>query len=151
MYTENDKIQIRQSVVKYSCILAVMAIGLITLYVLGLKWGLQWVSQVTGAVLYGVICYMWLMYLWPCIRYWVFLKDMGKGLSREVTGRVVEVSGEEELQDGVRVYPVRILLDVEEDERIVYLNVSKSAGFPASGARVRLNCFGRHIKEIAAV
>ena len=150
MYTQNDKVEIRQSIVKYALILLVMLIALIAVYVVGLNKGIQWLTQAAGLALYAVTCYMWIMYLWPCIRYSIFLKDMEKGLSREIAGRIVEVSGEEELQDGVRVYPVRVLLDAEDDERIVYLNVSKSQEFPASGTQVRLSCFGRHIKEVAA-
>ena len=57
------------------------------------------------------------------------------------------ITDQEDLQDGVRVLPVHIFLESEQDERIVYLDVSKADQFPAPGARVRLNCFGRHIKE----
>ena len=150
MYTQQDKLEIRQSIVKYAVILAVLAAAVLAVYVVGIVKGVQWIVQASGLVLYGVFCYMWFMYLWPCIRYSVFLKDMDTGLSREVCGSIVEVAKEEELQDGVRVYPVRVLLEEEEDERIVYLNVSKAEMLPANGTKVRLSCFGRHIKEVAA-
>jgi hypothetical protein len=88
----------------------------------------------------------------------------------------VEVSEKEEAQDGARVLPVRIRLDEAslkaqgapgasvasrrmglesaqdtEDERIVYLNVSKRGLMPPEGTRVLLHCFGRHIKAVERI
>ena len=140
MYTQQDKNEISRRIRKYSVITAILAIALIAVEVVGLKMRLEALSMMAVFV-------MWSMYLWPCIRYSGFLKDMSTGLTRELTGSIVEVSAQEDYQDGVRVLPVRIFLDKEQDERIVYLDVSKADQFPASGARVRLNCFGRHIKE----
>lgn len=148
MYTQQDRDQIRQRIGKYTVITVVLSAALLTGYVLGMVKRSQQLSMVTGCGLFAEICFMWCVFLYPCIRYRQFLKDMQTGLTRELKGSVVEVSDKEDLQDGVRVVPVRILLDEEQDERIVYLNVSKAEGFPASGESVRLNCFGRHIKEV---
>ena len=105
-------------------------------------------AMVAAVLIVATVCFGCGMYLYPCIRYRCFLVDMEEGLSREMAGTIVEVAQEEDLQDGVRVLPVRILLDEEQDERIVYLNASKAEGFPPSGTKVKLNCFGRHIKEV---
>lgn len=146
MYTEQDRIQIRQRIQKYSCITAVFTLAVIALYVVCLKQRWEIMTMVTGAVLFAVIAFGWLMFIWPCVRYSMFLKDMKEGLGREVKGSIVEVSAQEDYQDGVRVLPVRIFLEEEQDERIVYLNATKAEGFPKAGAKVTLNCFGRHIK-----
>ena len=151
MYTEQDRIQIRQRITKYSLITAVIFAAQIALLVVGLKQRWEIGIAVIACSMFAVICFMWLMFLWPCIRYSIFLKDMSEGLGREVVGSVVEVSQQEDVQDGVRVLPVRIFLESEQDERIVYLNSSKAEGFPKPGEKVRLKCFGRHIKEIASV
>ena len=74
--------------------------------------------------------------------------EMEAGLSREMRGRIVEVSNKEDLQDGVRVLPVRIYLEDEQDERIVYLNASKKDMFPNEGENVILHCYGRHIRGV---
>lgn len=149
MYTEEDRIQIGRRLWRYALISAVLLGLLIAGDVVGMinRWEL-WV-MVDGVIIFIVACYMWLMYLWPCIRYRGFLKDMQNGLSREIAGSIVEISQSEEVQDGVRVLPVRVFLEEEQDERIVYLNASKAGQFPKAGAHVRLNCFGRHIREVA--
>jgi len=87
-------------------------------------------------------------YLLPCLRYRGFLRDMETGLSREMTGRVIEISDIPEEHDGARVLPVRLLLEDQNDERLIYLNASKRALFPAPGARVHVTLFGRHIRTV---
>ena len=149
MYTQQDKNEISRRIRKYSVITAILAVALIAVEIVGLKMRLEALSMIDFALLFAVVFFMWSMYLWPCIRYNTFLKDMDTGLAREVTGSIVEISKQEDYQDGVRVLPVRIFLEKEQDERIVYLDVSKADQFPAPGAKVRLNCFGRHIKEAA--
>lgn len=149
MYTNKDKDEITRRIRKYSVITAILAAVLIAVEVVALKQRLEVLAMADAGLLFAVVFFMWGMYLWPCIRYNTFLKDMSTGLTREMTGSIVEVSKQEDYQDGVRVLPVRIFLDKEQDERIVYLDVSKAEQFPASGAKVRLNCFGRHIKEVA--
>lgn len=151
MYTEQDRTDIRQRVVKYSVILAVILAALIAVYVMCMIVRIQWLAMIDAVAMFAAACFMWSVFLYPCIRYMGFLKDMQTGLARVISGSVVEVSEKEDLQDGVRVLPVRIFLHEEQDERIVYLNASKADGFPAVGTEVRLNCFGRHIKEVAAV
>ena len=151
MYTEQDRTDIRQRIVKYSVILAVILVALIAVYVMCMIVRIQWLAMIDAAAMFAATCFMWCVYLYPCIRYMGFLKDMRTGLAREIRGSVVDVSEKEDLQDGVRVLPVRVFLHEEQDERIVYLNASKADGFPAVGTEVRLNCFGRHIKEVAAV
>ena len=78
-----------------------------------------------------------------------------EGENLVITGRNVKKleDAKDELENlyGVRVLPVRIFLNDEQDERIVYLNASKTAGFPAVGSEVKLSCFGRHIREVVAL
>lgn len=149
MYSQQDQVEINGRIKKYAVITAILTAALIAADVVGAKMRIEWLVMVVGALLFIVNCFMWVLYLWPCIRYSIFLKDMRTGLAREMTGELLSMS-EEELQDGVRVLPVHILLK-EDDERIVYLNASKAEGFPKMGERVHLNCFGRHIKEVSVV
>ena len=151
MYTEQDRTDIRQRLVRYSVILAVILVALIAVYVMCMIVRIQWLAMADAVAMFAAACFMWCVFLYPCIRYMVFLKDMRTGLTREMVGSIVEVAEKEDLQDGVRILPVRIFLQDEQDERIVYLNASKVGGFPKAGTEVRLSCFGRHIKEVAAV
>ena len=146
MYSEQDRIQIQQRIKRYSLIMLPILAVLIAAYVYGLKARVQMCSMISGCLLFIFVCFMSMMFFWPCVRYLRFLKDMEDGLTREMSGRIV--SGKEDLQDGVRVLPVRILLSEEQGERIVYLNATKAEGFPKPGESVHLNCFGRHIKEV---
>ena len=150
MYTQQDKIQVRGRIIKYCTITGIFTAALIALYVVGLiqRWKIG--VMATGGAIFAVICFGWLMFIWPCVRYSFFLRDMTNGLTRVVTGSIVEVSQQEDYQDGVRVLPVRIFLDEEQDERIVYLNATKAEGFPKAGTQVELRCYGRHIKEVVS-
>ena len=61
----------------------------------------------------------------------------------------IEVEGLGEASVSVDV-PVsgRIWLDSEDDERIIYLNVSKRDRFPGEGEWVRLRLYGRHVAAV---
>ncbi len=148
MYTQQDQIQNKNRIIKYCVITGVVLAAMIALYVMGIKNRWEMVVMVDGCVMFAWTCFMWLMFIWPCLRYSFFLKDLRQGIGRELTGSIVEVSADEELQDGVRVLPVRIFLDSDQDERIVYLNSTKTEGFPKPGTKVTLGCFGRHIKQV---
>ena len=148
MYTQQDKIQTKNRIIKYSVIAGAIEAALIAALVMCLKDRWEVMTSVSAGAMFIVACFMWLMFIWPCIRYMFFLNDMEKGIGRELKGCVVEISAQEEMQDGVRVLPVRFFLEGEEDERIVYLNATKTEFFPKAGDKVTLKCFGRHIKEI---
>ena len=151
MYTEQDKKMIVGRIRKY-CIMTVILLALlIAVDVVGLIKRWEILVMVVGGLLFVAGGFMWIMYLWPNIRYYTFLRDMKNGLSREVEGNIVEISAQEDYQDGVRVLPVRIFNEEDQDERIVYLNVSKADQFPKAGENVRLNCFGRHILEVTVL
>lgn len=151
MYTEQDMLQIRQRIKKYCLILVPLVVALVIGYIACLRLRTQVGAIVFSILIFSTICFLWAMYLYPCIRYSRFLKDMDEGLTREMAGSIVEISDKVDLQDGVRVLPVRIFLEEEQDERIVYLNASKANSFPKPGAKVQLSCFGRHIKEVAVM
>lgn len=151
MYTEKDRWEIRGRLAKYCAITAVLLGGLLTVYVMGMicRWGIG--VMVCGVLMFILLLFMIAMYIYPCGRYGKFLTDMERGLRRTVDGRIVEISEQEDLQDGVRVLPVRILLCGAQDERIVYLNVSKRSLFPEAGTEVHLSCFGRHICSVEVI
>jgi len=148
VYTQQDRIQTKNRIIKYSVITGVLVAALIVLFAACIVNRWEIMTSVSACAMFAVVCFMWLMFIWPCVRYMVFLRDMADGIGRELTGSVVEISAQEELQDGVRVLPVRFFLDSEQDERIVYLNATKTEHFPKAGEQLTLKCFGRHIKEI---
>lgn len=118
---------------------------------------LGYVKRVKGLALGGLAllaaaaCFGIAFFLWPCLRYRGFLRDMREGLSREMVGSVVSVADAPEPQDGARVLPVHILLTREQDERIIYLNASKRDQMPPLGTEARFVLYGRHIREIIPV
>lgn len=166
MYTEQDSIDSGRAA-KRSWIGTGIAAGLVlAAYIYAMAARVQWLAYAAGALLFVAVAYGAIAHIAPNVRYQRFLRDMQLGGSHDMVGTLVTVTQEEELQDGVRVYPVHLLLDEdqvahdttsnaarrleeapEKDERILYLNVSKAANFPPAGARVKLRCFGRHITE----
>lgn len=174
MYSDKDITEINAKLRKNWLVLGPILAALLAAYVFALAKRVEWLAMVVGPLLFVAACYGILAYLWPNYRYRGFLTDMANGLSRDVKGTVLEISATPELQDGARVLPVRVKLDPDaeqaanrgsaaaarlsvesdedtQDERIVYLNVSKREGFPGPGAAVVLHCFGRHIKAVEAL
>ena len=151
MYTQQDQIQNKNRIIKYCVIMGIVFIGMLVVYIMGIKNRWQSVVMTDSCAMFAWVCFMWVMFIWPCIKYSFFLKDLKQGIGRELTGSIVEISGNEDYQDGVRVLPVRFFLESEQDERIVYLNATKTEGFPAAGTRVKLGCFGRHIKQVTVL
>lgn len=151
MYSEQDIIDINRRISRIRIGLWPVWIALAALSALGYvrrikPLALGGLAVLAAAVLFGVI-----FFLWPCLRYRGFLRDMQKGLSREMVGSVVSVAENPEPQDGARVLPVHLLLTEEQDERIVYLNASKRDRLPPPGTEVRLRLYGRHIREVLPV
>ena len=172
MYTEQDLNVINARIRKNWLVLGPILAALLAGYIYALSAGIEWLAMVLGALLFVAACYGLLAYLIPNMRYRGFLLDMEAGLSRDVRGTIVEISGTPELQDGAMVLPVRVKLDPDqlesampvgtveskrlglesqedtEDERIVYLNTAKRAMLPGPGTEVVLHCYGRHIKSV---
>ena len=147
MYSERDLAEINRRIRNNWLALIPVLLILLAALIAGLIWRVKGLVMAAGPLMGVAVVYGVLAHLWPNIRYRGFLRDMADGLSRQLEGTVVEISEKEELQDGARVLPVRLCLDDADDERIVYLNATKRDAFPEAGARVRVNCFGRHIRE----
>lgn len=147
MYSEKDLIEINGKIKKNIRVWAPIIVVLAAIYAAALIFRVQWLAYAAAVLISIAACYGILAYLIPNTRYRRFLMDMEEGLSREMKGRIVEISNKEDLQDGVRVLPVRIYLEDEQDERIVYLNASKKDMFPGEGENVILHCYGRHIRN----
>ena len=172
MYSERDMAEINGKIRKSCLALGPVLAALAAAYVYALSARVKWLAMVAGPLLFVAACFGFLFFLWPNLRYRGFLRDMQQGLSRDVKGTIVSISEDAQLQDGAMVLPVRVRLDPDadaaeakqtsalaerlrletdddtRDERIVYLNASKRAGFPGPGARVTLHCFGRHIMRV---
>lgn len=151
MYTEKDMLDINRRIARYRNRLAPVVLALLALSALGYARRVRPLALGALALATAAACFGLIFYLWPCLRYRAFLKDMGEGLSREMVGTVVSVSDAVELQDGARVRQVHILLTEEQDERIIYLNASKGEFMPPVGVEARFKLYGRHIREIVPV
>ena len=152
MYSQEDKNVMRRRLWKYCIIAAFGALICIAGFVVGVHANVRSVVLAMGsaAALFVYVCFMWLMYIYPCAKYAGYLKDMDAGLTKEMDCTILSIDEKEETQDGVRVYPVHVFLEDEQDERILYIDVSKLDQMPKQDAKVHLGCFGRHIKEARA-
>lgn len=151
MYSEKDFEAINARIRRTLTVLLPLLAALLAAYVFALAKRVAWLAYAAGALLFIAACYGFLDWLWPNLKYRGFLNDMRQGLSRELRGTILAVAAEAEEQDGAQVLPVRLGLADEDDERIVYLNASKAAEFPAPGTAVALRCYGRHIKEVSLI
>ena len=148
MYTDQDIIDINRRLNRVRVVFYPALIALAALSVLGYARRIKWLAMGGLALLAAAAVFGGIFFLWPCLRYRGFLRDMQEGLSREMVGSVVSIAEKAEPQDGARVLPVHLLLTEEQDERIVYLNASKRDLLPPPGTEVRLRLYGRHIREV---
>jgi len=148
MYSEADMARAKGSIRTDLCIALPILAAVIAGYVYGLKAAQRWLVFLLGALFFAIICFVWAMYFWPHVRYYCFLRDMKRGLSREIHGRLERISEETETQDGVLVRSVFVFLEEEQDERILYINVDKMQALPKIGKPLNVRCYGRHIREV---
>ncbi|MBR0367308.1 MAG: hypothetical protein IJH86_02815 [Clostridia bacterium] len=148
MYSEDDFRAIDRSIARCRIALIPVLAAFAAFAALGYVKRVKWLALGGLALLAAAACFGVAFFLWPCLRYRGFLRDMREGLSREMVGSVVSVADAPEPQDGALVLPVHILLTREQDERIVYLNASKRDKMPPVGTEARFSLYGRHIREI---
>lgn len=148
MYSKQDYMEINRKIRKKEVILGAVLIAFLAGYVLALILRIKWLVMLCGPLLFVAACFGITFALWPDLRYRNFLQDLDSRLTQEISGTVLSVSKEAELQDGAMVLPVHVRLDKDQDDHIVYLNASKAEGFPPAGTKVTLQCCGRHIRNI---
>lgn len=148
MYNQEDDRQINAYLRRSWTVTLVITGLLLALYVACMIHRWPVVAMVTGPVMFLLFTFFTVEYIIPGHRYKRFLEGQKNGLSREIDGTLLEIGETEDLQDGVRVLPVRVGLKDEDDERIVYWNAGKRGHFPGVGAQVRLKCQGRHVLEV---
>ncbi|MBQ3479497.1 MAG: hypothetical protein IJH25_15165 [Clostridia bacterium] len=147
MYTDRDTIEITNKLRKNWAVLTPVLLVILGFYILALRQRVEWLAMVMGPLLFATACFGFIAYIYPNTKYRRFLEELQTGLTREMRGIIVSVSDTPEEQDGAMVLPVHLFLSEEQDERIVYLNVSKADQLPKIGSEVLLRCCGRHIKE----
>lgn len=172
MYTEQDMIEINGRIRRAWLALIPLLIAIAGVEVFALAKRVHWLALAAVPLFVVVFMYGFIAHLWPNLRYRRFLTDMQNGLSRDVKGVILDISGAAEPQDGAMVLPVRLRLAEDSaeptresalserlqlesgedtrEERIVYLNASKRAMMPEPGSPVKLRCFGRHIRSVEA-
>ena len=148
MYSKQDYMQINRKIRKKEAILGAVLLVMLAGYTIALILRIRWLAMLCGPLLFVAACFGITFALWPDLRYRNFLRDLDSRLTQEISGTVLSVSQEAELQDGALVLPVHIWLDKDQDDHIVYLNASKADGFPPAGTKVTLQCGGRHIRNI---
>lgn len=148
MYSQQDYIDINRKIRKKEAILGAVLFVILAGYIAALFLRIRWLAMFCGPLLFVAACFGITFELWPDLRYRNFLQDLDSRLTQKISGTVLSVSQEAELQDGAMVFPVHIRLDKDQDDHIVYLNASKAEGFPPAGTKVILQCGGRHIRNI---
>lgn len=148
MYSKQDYMEINRKIRKKEAILGAVLFVILAGYIAALFLRIRWLAMFCGPLLFVAACFGITFALWPDLRYRNFLQDLDSRLTQEISGTVLSVSKEAELQDGAMVLPVHIRLDKDQDDHIVYLNASKADGFPPVGTKVTMQCGGRHIREL---
>jgi len=145
MYNQMDMQEARRSLNRCSGLLALILTPLLAVYVLGIVKG--WQGLMLAAALAGFSCTIFIcdLKLMPALRYVRFLREMEKGLRRNMDCYLESIDSEEQMQDGVRVYALHVRLAEDGDSRILYVNTSKLEHLPKMGRKVRITGYGRHV------
>ena len=85
--------------------------------------------------------------LYPALKYRDFVRELLRGLRREVCGSIDCIDPAVQVQDGVRVHTVQLRLE-DGDTRLFYLNADKLDVFPRPGEKICLISYGRHVAGV---
>lgn len=147
MYSSMDMQEARRSLNRCCGLLALIVAPLLAVYVLGVLMG--WQGLMLAVLLVGFACVVFVcdLKLLPALRYVRFLRDMERGLRRNVDCVLDRMAEDVQLQDGVHVHALHVRLKEGSDSRIFYVNVSKAALLPVMGTEVRITAYGRHVVD----
>lgn len=100
-------------------------------------------------LLWGAITiFLWSMKLTPLLCYRRYLKEIGRGLSREVEGRVVRFEKDATFREGLTFYAMLVNIgqtDDQEDERLLYWDARLDRPGVEPGDRVCIRAHGNDI------
>lgn len=84
---------IRQRIKKYSVILAAGLAILLAAFIVGLSVNVRSkaLTMAAGIAMFAYACFMWVMLIYPCVKYNRFLKDMQEGLTKEIDCEIREI------------------------------------------------------------
>lgn len=145
MYNQMDMQEARRSLNRCCGLLALILAPLLAAYVLGIVKG--WQSLMLAALLLGFACTVFIcdLRLLPAMRYVRFLKEMGKGLRRDMICIPESLETQIQMQDGVHVHALHVRLEADGDSRILYVNAVKVDMLPPMDTRVHITGYGRHV------
>ena len=147
MYNQMDMQEARRSLNRCRGLLALILGLLLAVYVLGIVWerqGLMLAALLAGFVFSVFFCDLKLL---PALRYVRFLKEMEKGLRRDMVCFLDKLVEQTQMQDGVRVHALHVRLAEGGDRRILYVNAAKVNMLPPMDAKVRITGYGRHVVD----
>ena len=148
MYTQEDIDRAKAAIRKDLLILVPILAALIVVLGVGIRVQIRPIVYVAAALLFIVFCFFWSLILGPHVRYRLFLRDMARGLSRTIECTIESIDEKTEIQDGAEVFPVHVVLDKEEDRRILYIAADKADRLPGVGGHMKAECYGRHIRDL---
>ena len=148
MYGERDFSAARRTVLFSAAAISVAAVLILAGYVAALAARAYLICVLLALALVILLLASGELCLLPKLRYLRFLKEMQAGLRRQIHCRIQEMDGQIQLQDGVRVHALQVLLP-DGDSRIFYLNASKTEFLPALQSDCLLVSYGRHIVEFS--
>lgn len=147
MYSEKDFKNIQREIRSLSIGMgAVFALFLAAYLIAIVKFG-QWAMLAVLLAGFFVLTPVAALRLRPLLRYCAFIRDVLGGTRHGADGTISAMDDEVQMQDGVRVYEVR-LRSSDGDERIFYINISKINDAVKPGAVVHVEHFGRHITAV---
>lgn len=145
MYSSKDMQKARRSLSCCCGLLALILAPLIAVYVSGIVQGRQGMMLAAMLAGFGYTVFICDLKLLPVLRYVRFLKEMEKGLRRDMVCILESMDMQTQMQDGVRVHALHVRLAEDEDSRILYVNAGKVNMLPPMDARVRITGYGRHV------
>lgn len=145
MYNQMDMQEARRSLNRCCGLLALLLLMLLPVYVLGILKG--WQGLMLAVLLVGFACTVFIcdLKLLPARHYVCFLREMERGLRRNVECSLEHLDTQTQMQDGVCVRALHVRLKTDGDSRVYYVNISKAALLPSMGMQVRITGYGRHV------
>lgn len=154
MYTQADfdgaKTMLKRFVLLYAA-LAVILLGLATYAVVG---RIEWLMYVAVAVLTAASLFLWGNFGVRLFCWNRFLREMQRGLERDVEGVVASIDEEEAAKEGLEFRAMRLMTGESSDKaggRLLYVETSRFPLKAQPGQKVNCRLYGNYVKDITVL
>lgn len=151
MYTETDYSGAKKALNRFILLYSFFAVIMLGLMTMAFIERIAWLAYVAAGFLAVASLFLWGIFGARLVCWHRFLREMERGLEREIDGIVATIDEEEATKEGLEFRAFRLMTGESSDKaggRLLYVDSSR---FPLSvkpGQKVSCMLYGNYIKSI---